>query len=350
MQAQPALPPSWEGMQAGQALILRQAALITPSWEGVQALIPRQEALTLSQKGVQAVIPRQAGWSADSAGTYFQAGSANPQPRRSAGTYSKADSVNPPISQEGMQAVQALFPNQAQSPSPSQGASGATVGDVTSSPDNRAGITREQGLRPRSSRGSPPAEGNTLEDPSHKWAINLSSKPLTEAQRSLLGKGPNYAKAPRHPPNLEYITAIESVCTKVSQQDVEEFRADINRVLRDCHPKSNFSNAEAQAIRELKGDKDRLVLTADKGVAMIVLDRQDYIYISNNLLAQQAYMPIPRDYTNKIKAKLITMFRKVKNQTGLDNNTYKAMYPTGCSVPKFYGLPKIHKLDTPSDL
>ena len=23
------------------------------------------------------------------------------------------------------------------------------------------------------------------------------------------------------------------------------------------------------------------------------------------------------------------------------------MYPTGCSAPKFYGLPKIHKLDTP---
>ena len=37
----------------------------------------------------------------------------------------------------------------------------------------------------------------------------------------------------------------------------------------------------------------------------------------------------------------------VKNQTGLDNNTYKAMYPMGCSAPKFYGLPKIHKLDSP---
>ena len=29
-------------------------------------------------------------------------------------------------------------------------------------------------------------------------------------------------------------------------------------------PKSNISKAEAQAIRELKGDKDRLGLTADK--------------------------------------------------------------------------------------
>ena len=27
--------------------------------------------------------------------------------------------------------------------------------------------------------------------------------------------------------------------------------------------------------------------------------------------------------------------------------SYKAMYPTGCVPPKFYGLPKIHKPDTP---
>ena len=80
------------------------------------------------------------------------------------------------------------------------------------------------------------------------------------------------------------------------------------------------------------------------------MDRQDYINTSNNLLAQPAYRPIPGDPTNKIKAKLITMLRKVKNQTGLDNNTYKAMYPMGCSAPKFPGFPMIHKPDIPLGL
>ena len=79
---------------------------------------------------------------------------------------------------------------------------------------------------------------------------------------------------------------------------------------------------------------------------MIVMDRQEYIHKFNNLLAQPAYMLIPRDPTNKLKAKLITKLRRVKNQTGLNNNTYKAMYPTGCSAPKFNGPPKIHKPDT----
>ena len=52
---------------------------------------------------------------------------------------------------------------------------------------------------------------NSLEDPNPKWVINLSSKPLTKAQRSVLGKGPNFEVTPRHPPNLDYIMAIVSV-------------------------------------------------------------------------------------------------------------------------------------------
>ena len=67
-----------------------------------------------------------------------------------------------------------------------------------------------------------------MDEPNPKWVINLSSKPLTQVQRSVLPKGPNFVASPRHPPNLEYITAIESACTKLGQQDAEELRADIN--------------------------------------------------------------------------------------------------------------------------
>ena len=87
--------------------------------------------------------------------------------------------------------------------------------------------------RHNTTKGSSPSE-----EPSPKWVINLSSKPLTPAQRSVLAKGPDFVVTPRHPPNLEYITAIEAACTKLSQQDAEEFRADINWVLRSSHPPS----------------------------------------------------------------------------------------------------------------
>ena len=171
---------------------------------------------------------------------------------------------------------------------------------------------------------------------------------MTHAQRSLLAKGPNFAVYPRHPPNLEYITAIESVCTKLGQQDAEELRAEINRVLRSSHsPKPNLTKAQSQAIRELKRDRDHIVLTADKGVAMVIMDMQDYINKFNNLLYQPTYRAISWDPNNTIKNKLINILKRVKNQTGLDSVTYKSICPTCCVSLEFYGLPKIHKLDTP---
>ena len=79
---------------------------------------------------------------------------------------------------------------------------------------------------------------------------------------------------------------------------------------------------------------------------MVIMDRQDYINKANHLLNQNTYRSITKDPTNSIKNKLINILKRVKNQTGLDSNTYKSMYPTGCVPPKFYGLPKIHKPDT----
>ena len=75
--------------------------------------------------------------------------------------------------------------------------------------------------------------------------------------------------------------------------------------------------------------------------------RQEYINKANNLPAHRTYKPIPKDPTNKIKTKLISILRKVKKETGLEHSTYKCMYPMGCSAPKCCGLPKIHKPDTP---
>ena len=187
-----------------------------------------------------------------------------------------------------------------------------------------------------------------MENPNPKWVINLPSKPLTQDQRSVLATGPNFAVTPRHPPNLEYITAIEAACTKLGQQDAEELRAEINRVLRSSHPpKPNLTKAQSKAIRELKRDRDHIVLTADKGLAMVIMDRQDYINKAKHLLNQSTYREIPWDPTNMIKNKLINILKRVKNQAGLDNVTYKSMYATGCVPLKFYGLPKIHKPDTP---
>ena len=182
----------------------------------------------------------------------------------------------------------------------------------------------------------------------NKRVINLSKIPLTKGQESLFTKGPNFAIATNKIPNVDYITAVESMCQKLKEENTEECRADINSLLRRVQmPKPNLSMQESIALAQLKKDKDRVVLTANKGVAKVVMDKEDYIQKAESLLAQPAYRTIDRDPTSKIKAKLINTLRKIKEQKNIGEGMYKTMYPTGCMPTKFYGLNKFHKTDTP---
>ena len=181
-----------------------------------------------------------------------------------------------------------------------------------------------------------------------KWVINLSKNNLTQVQVSVLAKGPNFSIAPNHIPNMDYTTAVESMYGRLKEEDAMALRTDINALLRKAKiPKPNLTKEERIGLAQLKKDKDRVVLIADKGVAMVVMDKQEYINKAEELLAQPPYRTIPKDPTNKMKAQLITTLRKIKRDNNLDEGTYKAMYPTGCFPPKFYGLPKLHKTGNP---
>ena len=80
---------------------------------------------------------------------------------------------------------------------------------------------------------------------------------------------------------------------------------------------------------------------------MVVMDKEDYITKAESLLSQAVYRVLLKDPTYQIKVKLITKLKRIKKDTNLKEGMYKAMYPTGCVPPKFYGLSKIHKTGNP---
>ena len=123
-------------------------------------------------------------------------------------------------------------------------------------------------------------------------------------------KGPNFSIVHRHKPSLEYITVVEPICPKLKEEDTMELRADINSFLRKAQaPKPNLTRQERLGLAQIKKDKDMVFLTADKGVAMVIMDREDYIAKAESLLLQPAYSLLPKDPTNQMKAKLITKLR-----------------------------------------
>ena len=150
---------------------------------------------------------------------------------------------------------------------------------------------------------------------------------------------------PRNPPIGEYITAVEKTCQNLTQGEADEMRAEIKAAIKGSHPpRPNITRDEQRALRELKKDDTRVILTADKGVCLLVLDKDEYIRKAEELLKEKTYKIIPTDPTNRQKNRLIQILKKIKEEGGMSETTYKKIYPTGAGIPKFYGLPKIHKV------
>ena len=62
-------------------------------------------------------------------------------------------------------------------------------------------------------------------------------------------------------------------------------------------------------------EKTCVILTADKGVALVVLDKQDYLQKVENFLEQwNTYRPISSDHPNKQKNKLINLLNVYKQK------------------------------------
>ena len=100
-------------------------------------------------------------------------------------------------------------------------------------------------------------------------------------------------------------------------------------------------------MEKLRKDDTRIVLTVYKGVALVVMNKEDYEKKAEELLNQTTYNNITNDPTTRYKNKLINLLKTIKTQGGISEALYKKLYQTEAGVPKFYGLPKIHKKETP---
>ena len=113
-------------------------------------------------------------------------------------------------------------------------------------------------------------------------------------------------------------------CPKIEQGAVDELRVEVKKILKKTQnaPRSpsNITREEIKALHELK-DKDRIILTTDKGVALVVMNKADYISKSEELLNTFTYKKIPEDPTNRHKSRLINILKNIKSEGGLNEES-----------------------------
>ena len=91
---------------------------------------------------------------------------------------------------------------------------------------------------------------------------------------------------------------------------------------------------KVQALAELKRDSSKVILTADKGVALVIMDQPDYTNKAQELLGdKKTYKEINTDPTNKLKTKRIRLLKKIKAERGNRRPTIQEDVPHwGCGT------------------
>ncbi|KAK9874835.1 hypothetical protein WA026_005651 [Henosepilachna vigintioctopunctata] len=178
----------------------------------------------------------------------------------------------------------------------------------------------------------------------NKTVVNISSHQLSDHEESILAKGGNFAVTPRNVPVEEIIANIEAGIRNLPQDSAEEIRRDCSKILQHARPpKSNIPYTERRALKDLRNNKDIIILPADKGNATTVLNTVDYHQKVQDLLKPENYKMLKRDPTASILRKTNDL---IKNSS-IPEELQKKIKVSEALSPRLYGLPKIHKPDVP---
>ena len=110
-------------------------------------------------------------------------------------------------------------------------------------------------------------------------------------------------------------------------------------------PKDKFNNltkGEWDALYNLKNDKTIVIKGADKGSAVVVWDREDYIKEAENQLGDtNIYEEVPNDAEPLMNIILNTL-ENIRKRGDVCTDTLNYFLINDAKFARFYLLPKIH--------
>ena len=211
--------------------------------------------------------------------------------------------------------------------------------------------------------------------------VNLSKKVLSEADINLLSKGLKFSPTPTDINKAELKEDLEVFKRRIrlkwhfkDNEDIRDKDKDINKFKIKSNwqpPKSdpllenylsllekevmsvspegkNFSNlspSERVSLNNLKCDRDIVIKEADKGSAVVVWDRGDYINEANRQLDdKQVYEEVEVDPTVELGKTINSKLKELREvDPGLAEVTGYLQAKDSSKLGRFYLLPKIHK-------
>ena len=108
--------------------------------------------------------------------------------------------------------------------------------------------------------------------------------------------------------------------------------------------KYNISREERQAIRSLSSNDSIIIKEADKGGAVVIMDKAHYKTMSENILLDDNYYE-KLDTDPKKMTRILYNRHIEENKASLTKKEYNYLKNFEIKESQFYGLPKVHKCE-----
>ena len=133
--------------------------------------------------------------------------------------------------------------------------------------------------------------------------FNFSNRILTETEKSALALGLNYCISPSKLRIIDHFTPFEKLAYILTKStfynDTELRKSEFNNQLKHIasssfkelnHNKlsSNMSKEEIEALKNLSKDQNIVIMKPDKGNGTVILNKQDYINKTNEIVSDNA--------------------------------------------------------------
>ncbi len=216
--------------------------------------------------------------------------------------------------------------------------------------------------------------------------INLSSVKLSETVLTALDRSLKFRESPSVIPTVQLIASSEAVARNLSLSDpvqASSYRVACAQAIKNASkPKPKLSDPDHKILKQLSQNKDIVITQADKGGKLVVLDQNQYSEMCLMHLEDAAYEIVdsfgsgkgkvvlrdrkkdvfeqlieedflsldPYDKLLRFQCQQLTkLLNQLTNQKELDKQERRSLIPPqpySGAVPKFYGLPKVHKVGT----
>jgi len=129
-------------------------------------------------------------------------------------------------------------------------------------------------------------------------------------------------------------------------------KADLSHIAQLYVNSFHSSNKDIKAHKVLKNlhkNNDIVILKSDERNGVVVLNKVDYIKCINDIINDKhKFKELSNDPTISREGKLQRYLRELGKKGKSDKDTYNSIYPSGSQLALIYGLPKMHKINSPN--